>query len=99
MKLKWIKRLGLVAAASLIPTAASAQLVLTQNQTVDGQDFTFNFATTGTPTGPGLLTLLIRGDFSGNFPGNESYDFDLEGVVGGTNLGLNTGTFVESFGF
>ncbi|WP_296721216.1 PEPxxWA-CTERM sorting domain-containing protein [Erythrobacter sp.] len=85
------------ALAAAVPSVASAaEFVETQSQTVDGQDFVFSFPSPQ-PTGDGLLTLLIRGDFSGNFPGNESFDIDLEGVFSRTNLGLNTGTLVQRF--
>ena len=100
MKSAILKSIAFGALAALVPNSVSAaELVQTQNQTIDGQDFIFNFPVVSDPTGDGLLTLLIRGDFSGDFPGNESYDFDLEGVVSGTNLGLNTGTLIQSFDF
>lgn len=80
-------------------TASAATLVSSQVQTVDGQNFNFQWTGVPAPTGAGTLTFLIRGDFSGNFPGNESYDFNLENVLTGTNLGLNTGTLVQDYGF
>ena len=87
-----LKSLAFAALLLGFPAVANAaEFMETQVQTVDGQDFNFIFSPAPAPTGDGLLELLIRGDFSGDFPGIESYDLDLEGVFGRTNLGLTLG--------
>jgi hypothetical protein len=57
----------LVAAAMLVGGAANATVVMgSQNQTIDGQNFSFSLLTPGYAASTGsVLTLRVQGDFNG----------------------------------
>ena len=79
---------GVAIALAFLATVASADPVVLnarQNQTVDGQDFTFEFNDVPNAEGEGVLTLLARGDYSldggGNFFNVESIDLNIDGEI------------------
>lgn len=89
----------LAAAAILAPTTASAaDFVETQAQTVSGQDFSFIFADVPTPLGDGMLSFLVRGDFTIGSSLQESFDINAEGIFAQTGIQATASNLVQSFG-
>lgn len=85
----------------LFSGAANAGLITlsdTQSQTVAGQDFIFNFSpVVPSDGGAGLLEFEIRGDFTIGASLGESFDYDIESVVGATGVQATLGNLVTSF--
>ncbi len=87
-------------AVALAPQAAqAAEFVETQAQTTAGQDFSFIFAGLPQPNAAGTLTFLIRGDFSIGASLGESFAFDLEGILTGTDIQATAGNTLTNFNF
>lgn len=92
----------LTAAVGIHGQALAAPVTISDSavQTVDGQDFNFNFA--GLPASDGTagsLTIRIRGDFSIGASLGESYAFNLDGLLSVADLQATNANLITSFGF
>lgn len=97
------KLLSLVAAASLLAfapaPASAATFIETQAQTSNGQTFLFSFANVPPPLGAGVLSFLVRGDFSIDASLGESFGFDFDGILAQAGLQATNANLIESFDF
>lgn len=82
-----LKTLIAVAFASLTTAAIAAPVVLnqSQNQTFDGQNFTFSFNGLSSAASGGTFILRARGDYDGAT--EEALSWNLEGVSSGGPVG------------
>lgn len=81
------KSIAACATALLAASASAVPVVLnqTQNQTVDGQNFTFTFTGLSDAAAGGTFILHARGDYDGAT--NETLTWDLEGTTSGGPVG------------
>lgn len=95
--MKFLKYINIL--ALLVPFAVNAASTLvndTQEQTLTGQDFSFDF--TALPLsdgGTGLLTVKLRGDFTLDEP-EETFGYDIDGITSAAGFGATAGNLLSS---
>ena len=82
-----LSALAVASVTMIVATSAQAGVIFNEKQTwtTNGQVFSFNFVIAPTAGIGGELILHMRGDFDGG-QSNEDLDWDIEGVVGETNI-------------
>lgn len=92
--------LGISFAITSTVQADPISVTLQQSQTIDGQNFSFNFLGLSPNAGPGVLTIRARGDYTLGFPGIEFLGVDVDsGLLTSSGIAPDNSTLINSFSF